>query len=134
MKIPMISYNAVQVLSHWASFLEVMTQKVYSFKSKITEFLMSDILRSYCWVKLIFGKQVVIREIKKPRFPVIVGNDQFCLETLVHLPTIMIDPHKLPVKLVGVGGLVRMKNYSIADILNQTALVKVESKMEQKEP
>ena len=46
----------------------------------------------------------------------------------------MIDPHKLPGKLVGVGGLVRMKNYSIADILNQTALVKVESKMEQKEP
>ena len=64
MKIPMISYSAVQVLSHWASFLEVMTQKVYSFKSKITGFLMSDILRSYCWVKLIFGKQVVVREIK----------------------------------------------------------------------
>ena len=69
MKIPMISYNAVQVLSHLASFLEVMTQKVYSFKSKITGFLMSDILRSYCWVKLIFGRQVVIREIKKTEVP-----------------------------------------------------------------
>lgn len=133
MKIPMISYNAVQVLSHLASFLEVMTQKVYSFKSKITGFLMSDILRSYCWVKLIFGRQVVIREIKKTEVP------SYCWKWSV-LPrnactfTHNYDAHKLPGKLVGVGGLVRMKNYSIADILNQTALVKVESKMEQKEP
>ena len=33
-----------------------------------------------------------------------VGNDQFCTQTLLHLPTIMRDAHELPGMLVVVGG------------------------------